>query len=110
MHISGSIYLSLLGLALSSAVPPLGYERRLLREAFDKRTDNASSTSCFAAGAPSTVAPKPNVWAPLSPEDNLAVWNFLHDPAAGLNLTHPNEAVLTDNYLYCTPGTLKCIR
>lgn len=84
----------------SSALPPLGYERRLLREAFDKRGNNASASSCFSAAAPATIAPKPNVWAQISAGDNLAVWDLLHDPASGLNLTLPDEAVLTDNYVF----------
>lgn len=86
--------------AVSSNLPPLGYERRLLREAFDKRGYNASVPSCFLAEAPATTAPKANVWAQIPAEDNLAVWNLLHDPTSGLNLTHPDDAVLTDNYVY----------
>ncbi|KAK1714588.1 LOW QUALITY PROTEIN: primary-amine oxidase [Colletotrichum acutatum] len=50
--------------------------------------------------APKVKAPKVNVWAPISPDDNLAVWNLLHDPATGLNLTDPNNATVTDNYIY----------
>jgi primary-amine oxidase len=49
--------------------------------------------------APSTTAPKSNVWAQISAEDNLAVWKLLHDPASGLNLTNPTTANLTDNYV-----------
>ncbi|KAI1778702.1 membrane copper amine oxidase [Hypoxylon cercidicola] len=45
-------------------------------------------------------APKENVWAPISPEDNAAVWNWLHDPAQGLNLTSPQHAKINDNYIY----------
>jgi primary-amine oxidase len=86
--------------AVGSVVPPLGYDRRVLRNVFDKRTWNESMPSCLAEAAPATTAPKANPWAPLTPEENLAVWNLLHDPATGLNLTDPEEAKLTDNYVY----------
>ncbi|KAF2634788.1 amine oxidase catalytic domain-containing protein [Massarina eburnea CBS 473.64] len=94
------IYLALPSVVLSAAFPPLGYGRRVLREAFDKRNSNVSAHSCFTEAAPATTAPKTNVWAPISGDDNLAVWNLLHDPASSLNLTHPNDAILTDNYVF----------
>lgn len=47
-----------------------------------------------------TKAPKPNIWAPISAEDNLAVWNWLHDPIQGLNLTLPQYAKINDNKVY----------
>ncbi|KAF2017333.1 primary-amine oxidase [Aaosphaeria arxii CBS 175.79] len=84
----------------SLATPPLGYDRRLLREVFDKRSSNESQSSCFTAAAPSTVAPKANPWAPLTPDESLSVWNLLHDAISGLNLTYPTEAKLTDNYVF----------
>ena len=87
-------------IVFAAAFPPLGYERRLLKAAFDKRGYNASDPSCLTDAAPITSAPRTNVWAGISPEDNLAVWNLLHNPASGLNLTHPDDAVLTDNYLF----------
>lgn len=80
------------------ALPPLGYARKLLHEALGKRGYN-TSTPCFTDAAPITTAPKFNVWAQISAADNLAVWNLLHDPAAGLNLTHPDDAVPSDNYM-----------
>lgn len=94
---------SLLGLlsvafVTASALPPLGYERKLLGELFEKRQ---SEGGCLGGPAPAVQAPKANVWAPISPEDNFAVWNLLHDEATGLNLTHPDDAVLTDNYVFC---------
>lgn len=46
------------------------------------------------------TAPKTNVWAQISPEDNVAVWNLLHDPASGLNLTDPETAGINDNYVW----------
>jgi primary-amine oxidase len=94
--------LSLVGLAsaslvLSSTLPPLGYERKLLHEALNKRGYNTSS--CFTDAAPVTSAPKPNIWAQISAEDNLAVWNLLHEPISGLNLTAPSKAKPSDNYV-----------
>lgn len=48
---------------------------------------------------PTTTAPRENVWAPITPKDNLAVWNLLHaDPT--LNLSDPASAALTDNYVF----------
>lgn len=99
MIFSGLSWLALASIATSSALPPLGYERRLLKEAFDKRTYNVSEPSCLVEGAPTTVAPRPNVWLGLTAEENFAVWSLLHDPSTGLNLTHPDDAVLTDNYV-----------
>jgi primary-amine oxidase len=99
MLFSGVSWLALVSIVASSTLPPLGYERRLLKEVFDKRSNNASEPSCIAEGAPTTVAPRPNVWLGLTAEENFAVWSLLHDPASGLNLTHPDDAVLTDNYV-----------
>jgi primary-amine oxidase len=100
MHLYAFTGLAWSGLTLASTLPPLGYERRLLREAFDKRGYNATAPSCLSEAAPITKAPKTNVWSPISADDNLAVWNLLHDAASGLNLTLPEDAVLTDNYVY----------
>jgi primary-amine oxidase len=80
------------------ALPPLGYDRKLFHEALSRRGYN-TSTSCLTDAAPTTVAPKSNIWAQISAEDNLAVWNLLHDPASGLNLTDPSDAVPSDNYM-----------
>jgi primary-amine oxidase len=87
-----------LSLASSSTIPPLGYERKLLHEFIGKRSTNGSS-SCLTDAAPLTAAPKANIWAQISPEDNLAVWDLLHAEASGLNLTLPNKAKPSDNYV-----------
>lgn len=94
------VFLALCRVGHSAAYPPLGYERRVLKESFDKRSYNATRPFCFDEAAPATSAPKTNVWAGLSPDENLSVWTLLHDPASGLNLTNPDEAVLTDNYVF----------
>lgn len=84
--------------SIAFALPPLGYERKLLHEALSRRGYN-TSTSCLTDHAPTTTASKSNIWAQISAEDNLAVWNLLRDPASGLNLTDPDEAVPSDNYM-----------
>ena len=91
--------LAFASLALSSALPPLGYERKLLHDLLGKRGYNGSSTCSLDDAAPVTSAPKPNIWAQIPPEDNLAVWNLLHEPASGLNLTLPSKAKPSDNYV-----------
>ncbi|OBR12715.1 Amine oxidase [Colletotrichum higginsianum IMI 349063] len=61
----------------------------------------ANISTCDINGvAPKVKATKANVWSPISPGDNLAVWNLLHQPATGLNLTDPSKATITDNYVY----------
>lgn len=99
MYLHGLPLLAFTALAISTAVPPLGYDRRVLRNLFDKRDNNASTPTCLTDAAPETKAPRVNPWAPLTPDENLAVWNLLHDPASGLNLTDPTTANLTDNYV-----------
>lgn len=93
--------LTLVGLiqsALASALPPLGHERKILHEYLGKRGYNGSS-SCLDEAAPTTSAPKSNIWAQIPPEDNLAVWNLLHAPSSALNLTDPSKAKPSDNYV-----------
>ncbi|KAL6160555.1 hypothetical protein ACJQWK_02314 [Exserohilum turcicum] len=92
--------LALVSLASCSAVPFLGYDTKVAHGLFDKRTANSTVQSCFKEAAPSVTAPKKNPWAPLTPDESLSVWNLLHDPASGLNLTHPDEATVTDNYVF----------
>ncbi|KKZ64039.1 hypothetical protein EMCG_01700 [[Emmonsia] crescens] len=55
---------------------------------------------CLAEPVPGINAPKINIWAGISAEENLAVWELLHDPATGLNLTYPDNATITDNYVF----------
>lgn len=85
-------------LAAGSVLPALGYERKLLLDALEKRQSGGSS--CYSGDAPVVEAPKTNVWASISAKDNYDVWTLLHDPATGLNLTLPEDAVLTDNYVF----------
>ncbi|KAF1843293.1 amine oxidase catalytic domain-containing protein [Cucurbitaria berberidis CBS 394.84] len=99
MHLSIFACLAWSTVVITSLVPPLGYDRRVLRAAFDRR-EFVGTLSCLTEAANTTTAPKRNPWAPLTPKENLAVWNLLHEAASGLNLTHPTEAKLTDNYVF----------
>jgi primary-amine oxidase len=92
--------LALLSVGSSSTVPFLGYDRRVARDVFNKRVGNGTAQPCLNEAAPIVTAPKTNPWAALTPDENVAVWDLLHDPTSGLNLTDPNEAKLTDNYVY----------
>lgn len=85
-------------LAAGSALPALGYERKLLLDALGKR--QTTESSCYSGDAPVTQAPKTNVWASISAKDNFDVWTLLHDPATGLNLTLPENATVSDNYVF----------
>ncbi|KAK0648719.1 copper amine oxidase [Cercophora newfieldiana] len=50
--------------------------------------------------AAAVKAPKTNPWAQITPADNAAIWDLLHDPATGLNLTLPSFTTeQTDNYV-----------
>lgn len=83
--------------SLAAAAPASGFDPLTDFETIHKRTD----TMCnIMAPAPEVAAPFENPWAPITPEDNFAVWTLLHDPASGLNLTDPSEATLTDNYVF----------
>ncbi|KAI1416282.1 copper amine oxidase [Hypoxylon sp. FL1857] len=83
--------------------PPLGYYRQNLLPQFTQRigsNENTCSTCSIYKPAENVVAPKANVWAQISPDDNLAVWNLLHDPTSWLNLTDPDTAIVNDNYVW----------
>lgn len=56
--------------------------------------------NCPSDSLPVVKAPKFNVWTTLSQDDNIAVWNLLHSASAGLNLTDPGNATITDNYVF----------
>ncbi|OTA70509.1 amine oxidase catalytic domain-containing protein [Hypoxylon sp. EC38] len=96
--------LSLAILTNAAVTPPLGYNRQALLPQFTRRIGSDGNATCSTCSlyepAGSVVAPKANVWAQISPEDNLAVWNLLHDPASGLNLTNPDTAIINDNYVW----------
>ncbi|KFA67618.1 hypothetical protein S40285_04960 [Stachybotrys chlorohalonatus IBT 40285] len=84
-----------LGLASAAAALTPGSQAR---QRMERQLE--SGTCGVFEPAPTVQAPRRNVWAQISPEDNLAVWNLLHDPETGLNLTEPSAATLTDNYVF----------
>ncbi|PKS08571.1 hypothetical protein jhhlp_004957 [Lomentospora prolificans] len=80
-----------------TAAPASGFDPLTDFETIHKRV--TEGTCDISSKAPAVKAPKENVWAPITAEDNLAVWNLLHaDPE--LNLTNPSAATLTDNYVF----------
>jgi len=81
-----------------AASPANGFDPLVDFKTIHKRTDGGICN--LAGAAPGVKAPKKNVWSPITPEDNLATWNLLHDPQSGLNLTDPSKAKLTDNYVF----------
>ncbi|KAI1081350.1 amine oxidase catalytic domain-containing protein [Whalleya microplaca] len=85
----------------AAATPPLGFKRQSLLSKYSNVYENATCSECsLYEPAASATAPKANIWSQISPDDNLAVWNLLHDPASGLNLTDPDSATITDNYVW----------
>ena len=86
---------AVLALAVAAAGAPPKGSNPLLN--FQKRHE----PTCDIGSAPPTVkAPRENVWAGITPEDNAAVWALLHSVESGLNLTDPDSAALTDNYVF----------
>lgn len=82
------------GAAGAAALPSNGFG---IFEPLHKRQE----ATCDVHSAPlTTTAPKENVWAGITEEDNLAVWDLLHAEDTGLNLTDPGSAALTDNYVF----------
>lgn len=97
----GFISTWLLGSLAASLAPTLVTARpepELFRRAMNLKDD--VKLCHITDDAPTTKAPKDNIWAQISPEESKSVWDFVHDPAQGLNLTDPGKAKLTDNYVY----------
>ena len=94
--ITKSLLMALLATAIPSvaARPDPDLYRRVLSKINEVRTCGIDDV------APTVKAPKANAWAQISPEDTTAVWDLVHSPAAALNLTHPDNATLTDNYVF----------
>ncbi|KAM7198289.1 putative copper amine oxidase [Rhypophila sp. PSN 637] len=91
---------SLLMALVATAIPSVAArpDPDLYRRAMSKF--NEVRTCGLSDEAPTVKAPKANPWAQITPDDVTAVWDLLHSPAAGLNLTHPDNATATDNYIY----------
>ncbi len=88
-------FLALLAVAAPVAArPDASYWKRAL-----SFTNGTKSCGIYDP-APSVKAPKVNPWAQISPADVTAVWDFVHRPEAGLNLTDPSKATHTDNYVF----------
>lgn len=94
--ITNSLLIALVATAIPSvaARPDPDLYRRAMSKFNEVRTCGLDDV------APTVKAPKPNPWAQITPEDTTAVWNLLHSPGAGLNLTHPDKATVTDNYVF----------
>ncbi|KAI1650085.1 amine oxidase catalytic domain-containing protein [Daldinia loculata] len=88
----------------AAGTPPIGYQRQTLLSKSALGNDSSKTASCSTCSlyepAEQVTAPKANAWAQIAPEDNLAVWNLLHDPASKLNLTDPDTAKVNDNYVW----------
>lgn len=85
--------------AILAAVPALARpDANFWKRVVDAR--DTGTTCDIYADAPKTEAPKSNVWSQITTEDVKAVWDLVHAPATGLNLTNPDNATLTDNYVY----------
>ncbi|KAK1760178.1 putative copper amine oxidase [Echria macrotheca] len=76
------------------ARPDISFWKRAMSPTNDTRSCGVYDS------APTVKAPKVNPWAQISPADVTAVWDLVHAPESGLNLTHPDKATLTDNYVY----------
>ncbi|ODH24177.1 hypothetical protein ACO22_05340 [Paracoccidioides brasiliensis] len=82
---------------LAAATSPFAHDPSALHR---RNSNYGGGDSCLAEPVPVTEVPKTNVWAGISAEDNLAVWELLHSPTTGLNLTYPENATITDNYVF----------
>ncbi|PGH13252.1 hypothetical protein AJ79_03811 [Helicocarpus griseus UAMH5409] len=100
MRFSVLVFLGAVGLAIAAAqeraASPSGPHKLSLKN----RLTPSGGEFCLADPVPFTQAPKPNVWRGISPEDNRAVWELLHNPTTGLNLTSRRNATITDNYVF----------
>lgn len=78
--------------ALAAPAPKVNaiHHPKLSRPQFRKR-NNVISAVNVASTAPTTSAPKANVWASLSNDEAASVINFLHDQPT-LNLTAAQDA------------------
>jgi len=89
--------LALLGTTLGAPKPPTVKRPGLIhrRDQLAKRYTNQVDTS---AHAPTTTAPKQNIWASLSFDEAASVKQFLHDQSF-LNLTAVEDAGEWDNHI-----------
>ncbi|KAK0714012.1 copper amine oxidase [Lasiosphaeria miniovina] len=77
-----------------AARPDAGFWRRAMS------FTNGTTPCGLSDSAPTVKAPKANPWSSISPADAKAVYEFVHAPETGLNLTASENATLTDNYVW----------
>ncbi|KAK3361914.1 copper amine oxidase [Lasiosphaeria ovina] len=61
---------------------------------------NGTTPCGLSDSAPTVKAPKANPWSSISPADAKAVYDFVHAPETGLNLTASENTTLTGNYFW----------
>jgi primary-amine oxidase len=88
-----SLAVALLAAAPALARPDASYWKRTI-------SDTLGNACGIYDAAPTVKAPKVNPWAQITNEDTVAVWDLIHDPKSGFNLTDPAKAEASDNYVY----------
>lgn len=89
---AGTWILGALSSCLAAPAPKVNavHHPKLSRPQFRKRNDYTNAVNVTST-APTTSAPKANVWASLSNDEAAAVINFLHDQP-DLNLTAAQDS------------------
>ncbi|KAK5653745.1 hypothetical protein OQA88_7901 [Cercophora sp. LCS_1] len=85
---------------LAAAAPALARPDASFWKRTLSSTLNEARTCGIYDAAPTVKAPKVNPWSQITHEDTVAVWDLIHAPESGFNLTEPSKAVATDNYVY----------
>lgn len=89
-----------LAVAILAAVPALARPDASYWKRAISSTINEARTCGIYDAAPTVKAPKVNPWAQITHEDTVAVWDLIHAPESGFNLTDPAKAAASDNYVY----------
>ena len=104
--LSGALILSAVVLSVFYAFPPHGTPAELAAAGFGDSTglfaeDGSSVQQCSANIPLPAKPPAPvNIWAPLTIPETTEIYEWMHAPARGFNLTHVKSASLSDNVLY----------
>ncbi|KZV64877.1 amine oxidase catalytic domain-containing protein [Peniophora sp. CONT] len=104
--VSGALILSAVVLSVFYAFPPYGTPAELAAAGYSDSTglfaeDGSSVQQCSANTPLPAKPPAPvNIWAPLTVPETTEIYDWMHDPARGFNLTHIKTAALSDNVLY----------
>jgi primary-amine oxidase len=98
---AGACLLATLSTSLAAPAPKVNsiHHPKLSRPQFRKRNEYTNAVNVTST-APTTTAPKDNVWASLTNDEAAAVINFLHEQSA-LNLT---AAADSGEYVSLNPG------